>query len=92
MSIANFQTITTLILPHQKACRVQQYDASKFYAAKSREISCVQPKLGVGGLNFIMARQAAIFHKPDEGQFGDPAFAQHFEATLVLEAIQSRDA
>jgi hypothetical protein len=46
----------------------------------------VQPSLGVGGLNFIMAHQAAMFHKPTEGPFDDPAFAQHFEATLVLQA------
>ena len=46
----------------------------------------VQPRLGVGGLNFIMAHQAAMFHKPAEGPFDNPAFAQHSEATLVLQA------
>jgi len=46
----------------------------------------VQPSFGVGGLNFIMAHQAAMFHKPAEHSFDDPAFAQHFEAKLVLEA------
>lgn len=55
-------------------------------AQHNSDYANMQPSLGVGGLNFVTAHQPAMFHKPAEGPFDDPAFAQHLEATLVLQA------
>src|SRR6202167_2287212 len=41
---------------------------------------------GVFDFGFVVSHQATVLHTPAEGALDDPAFAQHFEATLVLEA------
>src|SRR5216684_3450799 len=40
----------------------------------------VKPSFGVGGLDFIMAHEPAMLHKPAKGPFHDPAFGQGREA------------
>src|SRR5260370_14636696 len=44
----------------------------------------VEPSFSMGGLDFIMAHQAAMFDKPAESPFDNPAFGQSRKAAPVF--------
>src|SRR5258708_24332947 len=44
----------------------------------------VQPSLRMGGLDFIMTDQAAMFHKPTKSPLDNPAFRQGRKAAPVF--------